>query len=259
MLKSLRTIASLNLQAVLDKLVVESEGMKMKNKIFLTACMIFLIAAMTACSNQPEPSSIESSVDTSEILQESITEPETEPIVSSSGVNEDSITVSEPNEEIATKPAITETTITASKVEQKVEPSQNAVQTEITKPSETETHPPKPVEAEETQASQSPTPTESTIQEPPTTTSEPTIVESYDIEAHLSFARSYAQSIGLTLDSTATDCWDNPISANPRLTNVDENIASRLNRYKNTEGFTAVWIWTVQVSDNGYEIYIGYA
>lgn len=75
---------------------------------------------------------------------------------------------------------------------------------------------------------------------------------------YVSYAKSYAQSIGLELDSTATECWDNPITANSRRTGIKDDIKSRLNRYKNVEDFTAVWIWAEKVSDTEYEIYIGY-
>ena len=80
-----------------------------------------------------------------------------------------------------------------------------------------------------------------------------------DIDAQVSFAKSYAESIGLTLDSTATDCWDNPITVNAGKSDVKGDIKSRLNRYKNTEGFTSVWVWAVKISDTEYELYIGYA
>lgn len=81
---------------------------------------------------------------------------------------------------------------------------------------------------------------------------------SFDVNSYLSYAKSYAQSIGLELDSTATDCWDNPITANAKRTGIKGDIQSRLNRYKNVEGFTAVWVWAEKVSDTEYEIYIGY-
>lgn len=82
--------------------------------------------------------------------------------------------------------------------------------------------------------------------------------QSFDVNPYVSYARSYAQSIGLELDSTATDCWDNPITANAKRTGIKDDIQSRLNRYKNVEGFTAVWVWVEKVSDTEYEIYIGY-
>lgn len=82
--------------------------------------------------------------------------------------------------------------------------------------------------------------------------------QSFDVNPYVSYARSYAQSIGLELDSTATDCWDNPITANAKRTGIKDDIQSRLNRYKNVEGFTAVCVWAEKVSDTEYEIYIGY-
>ena len=41
-------------------------------------------------------------------------------------------------------------------------------------------------------------------------------------------------------------------------TSIKDDIKSRLNRYENVEGFTAVWVWAEKVSDTEYEIYIGY-
>lgn len=80
----------------------------------------------------------------------------------------------------------------------------------------------------------------------------------FDVSPYVSYAKEYAVSIGLSLDSTATECWDNPISANPNRSGIKSDIESRLSRYKNSEGFTAVWIWTEKASDTEYNIYIGY-
>lgn len=93
-----------------------------------------------------------------------------------------------------------------------------------------------------------------------TTKPKPTeeVKPSFDVNSYVNYAKNYAQSIGLELDSTATDCWDNPITANAKRTGIKDDIQSRLNRYKNVEGFTAVWVWTEKVSDTEYEIYIGY-
>ena len=84
-------------------------------------------------------------------------------------------------------------------------------------------------------------------------------IEEFDISYWISYAQNYAQSIGLTLDETVTECWDNPISANANNENIGTDIESRLNRYKNVDGFTSVWIWAEKLSDTQYEIYIGYA
>ena len=105
---------------------------------------------------------------------------------------------------------------------------------------------------EPTSGTQKPTekPKEPKSTEPPKRT--------FDVGEYVSYAKNYAQSIGLEVDSTATECWDNPITANSRRTGIKDDIKSRLNRYKNVEGFTAVWVWAEKVSDTEYEIYIGY-
>ena len=102
--------------------------------------------------------------------------------------------------------------------------------------------------------SATPKPTEKPKEPKPTESPKQT----FDVSEYVSYAKSYAQSIGLELDSTATECWDNPITANSRRTGIKDDIKSRLNRYKNVEGFTAVWVWAEKVSDTEYEIYIGY-
>ena len=83
--------------------------------------------------------------------------------------------------------------------------------------------------------------------------------EDFDISYWIFYAKNYAQNIDLTLDETAIECWDNPISANANNKNIGADIESRLNRYKNVEGFTSVWIWAEKLSDTQYELYIGYA
>lgn len=84
-------------------------------------------------------------------------------------------------------------------------------------------------------------------------------IEEFDINYWISYAQNYAKSIGLIIDETATECWDNPISANANIKNIGADIESRLNRYKNVDVFTSVWIWAEKVSDTQYELYIGYA
>ena len=83
--------------------------------------------------------------------------------------------------------------------------------------------------------------------------------EEFDISYWISYAQKYANNIGFILDETATECWDNPMSANVSNNNIGTDIESRLNRYKNVEGCTSVWIWAEKISDTQYEFYIGYA
>ena len=94
------------------------------------------------------------------------------------------------------------------------------------------------------------------ISEPePTPKPEP----AFDIEHWISYAKSTAVSLGLTLDSSATDCWDNPITAKPTCIYLERDINSRLNRYAKDGEITAVWIWYECVATSNYLIYIGYA
>ena len=115
-----------------------------------------------------------------------------------------------------------------------------------------------PVLPEKPEETESPTeePSVPAISEPePTPKPEPT----FDIEHWISYAKSMAVSLGLTLDSSATDCWDNPIIAKPTCIYLERDISSRLNRYAKDEEITAVWIWYECIGTSSYLIYIGYA
>lgn len=81
----------------------------------------------------------------------------------------------------------------------------------------------------------------------------------FDINYWITYAENYAVSVGLRLESSAVDCWDNPISANAKCKYLERDIKSRLNYYAKAEDITDVWIWAEKVADNSYEIYIGYA
>lgn len=81
----------------------------------------------------------------------------------------------------------------------------------------------------------------------------------FDINYWITYAENYAESVGLRLECSAVDCWDNPISANAKCKYLERDIKSRLNYYAKAEDITDVWIWAEKVADNSYEIYIGYA
>lgn len=83
--------------------------------------------------------------------------------------------------------------------------------------------------------------------------------EPFDIGVWISFAQSYAQSIGLNLDSAAVDCWDNPITAGAHCIYLERDICSRLDRYNRDDDITDVWIWAVEIGNGCYDLYIGYA
>lgn len=97
---------------------------------------------------------------------------------------------------------------------------------------------------------------ESTPLEPPK--EEPT-EPVFDIDYWISFAKSYAESIGLALDSGAVYCWDNPIAAGVKCKYTERDIRGYLDRYAKDGDITDVWIWYEQTGSGSYEIYIGYA
>lgn len=97
---------------------------------------------------------------------------------------------------------------------------------------------------------------ESTPPEPPK--EEPT-EPVFDIDYWISFAKSYAESIGLTLDSGAVYCWDNPVAAGVKCKYTERDIRGYLDRYAKDDEIIDVWIWYEQTGSGSYEIYIGYA
>ena len=102
---------------------------------------------------------------------------------------------------------------------------------------------------------------ETTVTEPTKeTVLEPEIIQAeFDIQYWISFAKEYAVSVGLTLESEAVCCWDNPIGANSQCIYLERDIKSRLNRYAKDEDITDVWIWAEPDGNYCYDIYIGYA
>ena len=116
-----------------------------------------------------------------------------------------------------------------------------------------------------------PAPTPAPTPEPPAPTPEPPVptpapveptpepVPSFDIGYWIGYAQSYAQGLGLRLESSAVDCWDNPIGAGPHSICLERDISSRLNRYANDPDITDVWIWYESTGGSNYNIYIGYA
>ncbi len=94
-----------------------------------------------------------------------------------------------------------------------------------------------------------------TTTQKPTTTTE----KAFDVSYWVSYAKDYARSVGLEVNSSASDCWDNPISANSKCKYLERDIKGMLNRYAKDEDVTQVWIWAEKTSADSYNIYIGYA
>ena len=81
----------------------------------------------------------------------------------------------------------------------------------------------------------------------------------FDIEHWISYAKSTAVSLGLTLENSATECWDNPIIADQGCIYLERDINSRLKRYAEDESITDICIWYECIGTGSYLIYIGYA
>lgn len=223
--------------------------MKMKN-IFIIA--LALIICLTGCGKQ-KTSSAES--ENLSAVGQSATESD-----ESVTVTETATTISERIENQTG--GVSETRMPTEKAEDLTKPH---TQTEgktnsdsFAPPKESATQKPKPVESTKPTTA----PTQTTQPEtPPSVTEKPTEppVQKFDIDYWINYAKRYAQNVGLHLDSTATDCWDNPIPANAQCKYLERDIQNRLNRYARDDDITSVWIWAEKIADNSYEIYIGYA
>ena len=119
-----------------------------------------------------------------------------------------------------------------------------------------QTEPPKVTEPPESKPDETPKSVDST----PTETAKPESAgPQFDINYWLEFARKYAESIGLAIDPEAVSCWDNPIIAGPNSKYLERDIKTRMNRYKNVEGFTDIWVWAEPDGSGNYRLFIGYA
>ena len=103
----------------------------------------------------------------------------------------------------------------------------------------------------QTKPAEQPQPTEPPQEEP----TEP----AFDIGYWIGFAKSYAESVGLTLNSEAVYCWDNPIAAGSQCKYTERDIKGYLSRYAKDPDITDVWIWYEQTGTDSFEVYIGYA
>lgn len=124
-------------------------------------------------------------------------------------------------------------------------------------PTESSAMEPAPPKASEPEPPEEPTETQPQESKPPD--EEEPIEPAFDIQTWIDYAKAYAESVGLRLESSAVDCWDNPIDAAADRIYLEWDICSRLNRYAADETITDVWVWYEAVGANSYLIYIGYA
>ena len=224
----------------------------MRKLIILLLCCGVLIS-MVGCGVATAPPPTESLPTT--VSETVITETPAETIAAT--------TVVEPTEKetVATKSKDQATVLITIAPTSTVQPTEETKPTETTKMTVTNTAEEKGASrAEEKVTSATPPKEEPKIESIQGTAPEPDTSQSeFDIQYWISFAKEYAISIGLSLDSAAIDCWDNPIGAGAHCIYLERDIKSRLNRYAKDDDITNVWIRAVSTGNDCYDIYIGYA
>ena len=214
-------------------------------KKFLILCVLFLAALLSGCAAEPLQGQTAGNTPKAPTPQEetpaSFEPVSTEPNAPTEAADPAACTSNEDKQESG--PAISSEPVSAP-TESNAPASEEAKQSPVI-----------PEKLEKTECPKE-EPSVPAITEPePTPETEPV----FDIEHWISYAKSTAVSLGLTLDSSATDCWDNPIIAKPTCIYLERDINSRLNRYAKDGEITAVWIWYECVGTSSYLIYIGYA
>ena len=225
----------------------------MKRILIIVAVLLILLSGCANNTVQP-PTGTEtvndSTTDTFPQVEKETTS--SQAVSQESSVNIDSLEEStqdtDESKTVQTEASSPKQTVPDTKVEEKKSPSTKD------QPKPTEAKPQEQETTKETEATKK--------EEQPKQQEQPKPVEtkaSFDINYWISFAKEAAVSKGLTLDSSAVDCWDNPITANPDCIYLERDINSRLNRYAGDEDITDVWIWYECVGENSYLIYIGYS
>ena len=229
-------------------------------KARIIAVIAALIVSLSGCANTNRPQTIQDNSSIETVASETYERTEPEDRSSSS--------VSESNESTANSPATVKAETESAQAENSqqtaeqspapgTQPPQTAVTNNTPKPETPKSVEPTP------EPKPTPPPAEETpkVEQPQETTpapEEPAVPE-FNIQTWIDYAKTYAVSVGLRLESSAVDCWDNPITAGAYSTCLERDIAGRLDRYSRDEDITDVWIWAQARSDGSYDLYIGYA
>lgn len=218
-----------------------------KMLVLITAAMV-LSVTLAGCSQKPTnaPDTDSESAFVSEFSENAPTEYAADETTSSLLAGEESQTA-ESN--------TADTNSTAPKVES-ASPQQATSEKPAQQPETAQKPTPQPVTEQPRQETPVSQPTSPPETEKPTTTQPP--APSFDVSAYISYAKSYGQSVGLSLDSTATACWDDPLNANAGCTCLERDLKDRLDWYK-ASGYTGFWVWSENIGNGAYQIYIGYA
>ena len=221
----------------------------MKSKKIIAFLAAFLLIALSGCNNTPtneDKSQASSFSESNQSTPESNKPAENESKEVETTPETVQSTKPEKQEETERNAVSSEQIQTVSDMEQMVQSADPPNKTDKT---ENPVSTPQPSVPEQTE-SKAPNPPEET---PSETTPD------FDINYWISFAKDYAKSVGLELDSEAVYCWDNPLGAGAHSKYLERDITDCLNRYAKDEDITAVWVWAEEVGDNTFELYIGYA
>lgn len=228
--------------------------MKRKALILLT---ILAVVSLSACSNNPAPVSDDGE---SNLTVSTVSETVSEGTTESGG-----------SENTSSFEPVRESTDKASEESEVTIPSASEAQAERTDdlPMESEAPTAQPEQTQkgapvtaQPEVSAEPEASTPTVTPEPQPTPEPRPVEppapSFDVSTYVAYAKSYGQSIGLALDSTAASCWDDPVTANASCTYLERDIRDRLDWYL-ASGYSGFTVWSEDVGGGSYLIYIGYA
>lgn len=234
------------------------------------ALLAALIVSLSGCANTDRPQTIQDSsgieVVTNEVDERTEPEESSPASVSESKESSADSTAEVKDETESTQAENSQPTTEQSSAVQTQTPSpQIVVPSDTPKPEAPKTVEPTP-EPKPTQqptpppAEEKPTP-EPVPTEPPQETAPPDepAVPEFNIQTWIDYAKAYAVNIGLWLESSTVDCWDNPITAGAFSSCLERDIQSRLDRYSRDEDITDVWIWAEKRSDGSYDLHIGYA
>ena len=219
--------------------------------------ILLLVILLCGCSAE-KPSETLSSMQTEPTVETTVTETAAPEKTTGPAPKENKSVIEHPKAE-TTVPYVDECseqkpapeTSTETTVEAPAEPVTTKPET-TTEPTVTPETPAEAVEAEK------PTEILETVETPPESVTEPSKTE-FDINYWIDFARSYALRIGLEIDETAVDCWDNPTTANADCIYLERDLTHRLDRYNRDDDITAVNIWAESLGNGNYLIYIAYA
>lgn len=222
----------------------------MKNAILLIITLIIL--TFTACSENSAPKADEVSLPVSEPTSSHSSETpadsttEESPPADEESDSEDTV-VSEPTEKPEqSTPSASSQTPNNGNTSPATNSQPSTPNAPTNPPAASQPEPPVPPQEQPTQ-SEVPKP----VEPEPTT-------PAFNIDDWISFAKNYAVSVGLNLNSLAVDCWDNPITARPTSIYLERDIKGMLDFYAKDDDITDVWIWAIPRGNNAFDLMVGY-